>query len=425
MWTFCLLFAAASAEEAAPDTPRATILPPLTTSDVRRVAENIDASINRPGRLAALREVSDAAASALSSPGAYAAAELKLPPRRPPFGPEFPATAGCAILLHGQVRSFLSTPVQRFWREWIASAGRAKPTVFGALDMVTYNRADKVGSSGKSSARVVDEVAIERVFETLGVPYVAAWNASMAAAARAAGAVEMAVHALMVADIQGLRDLLGDPRRPEMRETYKRYSGCYLGYSKRVIAFGALLRWERQHRQSFAHAVFVRPDLFLPDLLARHNGVGFFARLAGLEAITVLSNDIFAACPRSHAYSYSSSIALLRLRDQLDAEPAGADVDVAFLRTVAGIHGGVIQHTNMLAYDGLLFAGGGFEYDPDQRHKASLFLDDGAPLYADGAGPIVVRELDAAGRVCSEHPSGQIFMMRSWNMSVSLCPPHK
>ena len=70
--------------------PRAVLLPPLAAKDVRRVIDNVDASLDRIARLASLGEVSKHAVS----PGVYAAYALTRPPRPPPFGAEFKVTAG-------------------------------------------------------------------------------------------------------------------------------------------------------------------------------------------------------------------------------------------------------------------------------------------------------------------------------------------
>ena len=53
---------------------RAVLLPSLTRADVRRVVENVDASVSRETRLVALRDVSPSVAAALAPPRAYAAA---------------------------------------------------------------------------------------------------------------------------------------------------------------------------------------------------------------------------------------------------------------------------------------------------------------------------------------------------------------
>ena len=401
---------------------RAVLLPSLTRADVRRVVENVDASVSRETRLVALRDVSPSVAAALAPPRAYAAAALERPRRPPPFSAEFPATAGCAILMGGQVRSFLSMPVQRFWRLWMASAGPDKPIVFGALDLLTMNRGDMVGLlDWKLTERLVDASTIERAFKDLGITYVAAWDAARAAELRAKGAVDMELHSAMVQDIPGFRDLLGDAKRPEKSYLYRSLGGIYLGYAKKLIAFAALLRWERKNRQSFAHVVSVRPDVVYPAVLAKHAGVSFFARLRGLDGVAFVANDVFGAMPRSHAFSYCSSFAFIRLKLELDSPVLDAGPDGDYLYIAVGMAGALVQHTNMFAYDGLLFAGGGFEYDGG-RSAASLLLADGAPLvnFAHGGHPFL-REFDVNGSVCVGSSPEARTLAQAFDLRVHVC----
>ena len=508
--------AAPAPAPAAPPEPRPVLLPPLTGADVRRVATNVDASLGRGARLARLAAASAAGAAALRAPGAYAAAALIAPARPPPFGAEFGTSAGVAILLNGQVRTLLSAPVQKFWRAWAGEprpGGRPLAVVFGAIDLRTSNRGDLVGvRDWRTLDRIVAERDVVRAFQALGLPYVPAFNTSAAQDLRRAGAGEAAVHRAQIADVAGVRDLLAPPRRgPALGAALDAIStGIYLGYAKKVVAFGAMLRWERRERRSFGHVVFVRPDVVYAPLLDAVAGARFFARLEALvEGVALLNNDWFAALPRSHAFSHASSSArnptagfgvpqefvkilvppsnrtrfprcldrssslpefsttgervpqksfrnthiepyleavgiphrssygLARLERGLDGNATGGlpaeELPFDVLKGATGYRGSVAQHSNMLAYDGLLFAGAGLEYGKGRDNiryadHAAYYLGDGAPLwcYANsnatrtfGCHFVFIRETPDA--LCVSSANDARYLEAAWDERLEVC----
>lgn len=395
---------------------RPALHPGLSASDVRRLAANVEASLGRVDRVAAL----GASAPSLT---AYAAIAVEAPPRPPPFGAEFETSAGVAVLLCGQARSFLSAAVQRFWREWTAGRRAARVTVFGAVDLRSGNRGDIAGvRNWRDLDHVVDRGDVSAAMARLGVAYVAAWNASLAEELRAAGVDEVRVHFSMIDDVPGVRDLLGPARNGAGgARALASFGGTWLGYVKKVVAFAALLRFERAARQSFSHVVVVRPDM----VYATMTGVDFFDRLVLLEGLALVDNDVLGVVPRDRAFSYCASIALARLQLGVDAPGDGG---VAAARAATGAKGSLLQPTNMLALDGSLFAGHKFEYSGTT--SASFDLSDGAPLWcvpsdarcnATFVPSFFVRETDAKGGVCVTLEDGARFLNRTWRIVVPVC----
>ena len=201
-----------------------------------------------------------------------------------------------------QVRSILSAPVQRFWNEWTkATEKEHQPIVFGALDLKTSNRGDMVGVRNWSSLnRHVESVDVAHAFERISMTCVDAFNETRMAALCVAGADEWAVFFAMIEDLPGLRDLVGGARQAEMDAQFpqrRRVDGGLREvrrHVRRAAPVGAATLTE------LLSAVFVRPDWVYSALLLREGGLGFFARLLGLEGIATLSNDVAAAMPQSH-----------------------------------------------------------------------------------------------------------------------------
>ena len=120
---------------------------------------------------------------------------------------------------------------------------------------------------------------------------------------------------------------------------------------------------------------------------------------------------------------YCSSYALHRLIRNFDAKEAAGGL-AERLHSTAGIIESAIQPTNMLADDGLLFAGQGLEYDSGRSNIDPFYLAGGAQLLVhDGNPNFVVREYDNAGSVCiatNRYLAGATFL-EQWGLHIRSC----
>ena len=272
--------------------------------------------------------------SAVRAPEACAAAGAL------PFGQaELREGARVALVLAGQVRTFLEEPLGAQWRQFAASAAEARVDV-AAIAVLGH-------AKGFREARVAE------FFEAVGLPCRAAF-------------VNVDGDAVALVEDARLLEVLARPHHFQQGgEGWRRSAPI-----KRLVALDALLRWERDFGERFRSVVVARPDVMYPGLLAdggwRPLGAPAVSRLFSPER-AFLMNDVFAALPRiaapSYLLQYEAHLQLGALH-RFDRK-AYADLDDALRRPRPGdpdgpgfrVKGSPWQPTTALAAAGLPFAG--------------------------------------------------------------------